>query len=116
MDKSRIVVVVVVVVVVVAFAVVVVVVAVAVAAAAAVVVVVVVVDKRRNIRELFLFDHETAHSLSDSGIASKGGCTIAFRAGRRSMDLFLYRPWDESISMSSSMSSSRRVLVGFGPG
>ena len=112
MDKSRIVVVVVV-----AFAVVVVVVAVAVAAAAVVVVVVVVVDKRRNIRELFLFDHETAHSLSDSGIASKGGCTIAFRAGGgRSKDLFLYRPWDEAISMSRSSSISRRVLVGFGPG
>ena len=78
----------------------------------------VVVDKHRNILELFLFDHETAHSLSDSGIASKGGCTILFRAGRRSMDLFLYRPWDEAISMSRSSSISRRVLrvVGFGPG
>jgi len=77
---------------------------------------VVVADKHRNRLELFLFDHETAHSFSDSGIASKGGCTIVFRAGRRSMDLFLYRPWDESISMSRSSSISRRVLVGFGPG
>ena len=84
-----------------------------------VVVAAVVADKHRNRLELFLFDHETAHSLSDSGIASKGGCTIVFRAGGgRSMDLFLYRPWDEAISMSRSSSISRRVLrvVGFGPG
>ena len=72
--------------------------------------VVVVVNGDGSSRAVF------AHSLSDSGIASKGGCTIAFRAGRRSMDLFLYRPWDESISMPSSSSISRRVLVGFGPG